>query len=204
VLNALDTAQATELLLTGIRKTSSNAEFLKWVQRELSKEPKYPRPTRTREAGSMSGDEVQVHPVGVFEQPAESEEEIKPPLLLLRDDLGREARIPIGSCEGLAIQFVLVQQDAGIASERLDRRALLGAEDGAVNAAAEGEQAGQAPAHDQGHDEVQAVLLEGLPQRRGNALYRAPGPRDGHRIPFVQGHQPLLSFKIGHYERAVF
>jgi transcription termination factor Rho len=40
VLNALDTVQATELLLTGLRKTSSNAEFLKWVQRELSKETK--------------------------------------------------------------------------------------------------------------------------------------------------------------------
>jgi len=40
VLNALDTTQATELLLTGIRKTSSNAEFLKWVQRELNKESK--------------------------------------------------------------------------------------------------------------------------------------------------------------------
>ncbi len=40
VLNALDTTQATELLLTGLRKTSSNAEFLKWVQRELNKESK--------------------------------------------------------------------------------------------------------------------------------------------------------------------
>jgi transcription termination factor Rho len=40
VLNSLDTTQATELLLTGLRKTSSNAEFLKWVQRELSKESK--------------------------------------------------------------------------------------------------------------------------------------------------------------------
>ncbi len=40
VLNALDTTQATELLLTGLRKTSSNAEFLKWVERELSKESK--------------------------------------------------------------------------------------------------------------------------------------------------------------------
>jgi transcription termination factor Rho len=40
VLNALDTTQATELLLTGLRKTASNAEFLKWVQRELSKESK--------------------------------------------------------------------------------------------------------------------------------------------------------------------
>ena len=40
VLNALDTTQATELLLTGLRKTTSNSEFLKWVQRELSKESK--------------------------------------------------------------------------------------------------------------------------------------------------------------------
>ena len=40
VLNALDTTQASELLLTGLRKTSSNSEFLKWVQRELSKESK--------------------------------------------------------------------------------------------------------------------------------------------------------------------
>jgi transcription termination factor Rho len=40
VLNALDSTQATELLLTGLRKTSSNTEFLKWVQRELSKESK--------------------------------------------------------------------------------------------------------------------------------------------------------------------
>jgi len=40
VLNALDTTQASELLLTGLRKTSSNTEFLKWVQRELSKESK--------------------------------------------------------------------------------------------------------------------------------------------------------------------
>ncbi len=37
VLNSLDTTPATELLLTGLRKTSSNAEFLKWVERELSK-----------------------------------------------------------------------------------------------------------------------------------------------------------------------
>jgi transcription termination factor Rho len=40
VLNALETTQATELLLTGLRKTPSNTEFLKWVQRELSKESK--------------------------------------------------------------------------------------------------------------------------------------------------------------------
>jgi transcription termination factor Rho len=40
VLNSLDSTQATELLLTGLRKTKSNTEFLKWVQRELSKESK--------------------------------------------------------------------------------------------------------------------------------------------------------------------
>jgi transcription termination factor Rho len=40
VLNALDTTQAAELLLTGLKKTSSNTEFLKWVERELSKEGK--------------------------------------------------------------------------------------------------------------------------------------------------------------------
>ena len=40
VLNALDTTPATELLLTGLRKTSTNTEFLKWVERELSKESK--------------------------------------------------------------------------------------------------------------------------------------------------------------------
>lgn len=38
VLNALDTAQATELLLTGLRKTSSNKEFLTWVEKELRQE----------------------------------------------------------------------------------------------------------------------------------------------------------------------
>jgi len=40
VLNSLDTTPATELLLTGLRKTASNTEFLKWVERELSKESK--------------------------------------------------------------------------------------------------------------------------------------------------------------------
>ena len=35
VLNALDNAQATELLLTGLNKTSSNAKFLDWVEKEL-------------------------------------------------------------------------------------------------------------------------------------------------------------------------
>ncbi len=59
---------------------------------------------------SGAGDEIRVHPIGVFEQQGESEEDIRPPVLLLRDDMGREVRIPIGSCEGLAIQFALTQQ----------------------------------------------------------------------------------------------
>jgi uncharacterized protein len=58
---------------------------------------------------SAAGDEIRVHPIGVYEQQGESEEDVRPPVLLLRDDLGREVRLPIGSCEGLAIQFVLVQ-----------------------------------------------------------------------------------------------
>ena len=53
-------------------------------------------------------DEVRVHPVGVFEQPADSDDEARPPLLHLRDDMGREIHLPIGSCEGLAIQWVLL------------------------------------------------------------------------------------------------
>jgi transcription termination factor Rho len=35
VLNALDTAQATELLLTGLNKTANNEEFLNWVEKEM-------------------------------------------------------------------------------------------------------------------------------------------------------------------------
>jgi bifunctional DNase/RNase len=53
------------------------------------------------------GDEVQVYPVGIFEQESE---EPQPPLLALRDDMGREMRIPIGACEGLAINVALDQQ----------------------------------------------------------------------------------------------
>ncbi len=52
------------------------------------------------------GDEVKVYPVGIFEQESE-EEEPRPPLLALRDDMGREMRIPIGACEGLAINVAL-------------------------------------------------------------------------------------------------
>jgi transcription termination factor Rho len=35
VLNALDTVQATELLLTGLHKTATNKAFLDWVEKEL-------------------------------------------------------------------------------------------------------------------------------------------------------------------------
>ncbi len=35
VLNALDTVQATELLLTGLHKTATNRAFLEWVEKEL-------------------------------------------------------------------------------------------------------------------------------------------------------------------------
>jgi transcription termination factor Rho len=35
VLNHLDQGQATELLLTGLNKTPSNKEFLKWVEKEM-------------------------------------------------------------------------------------------------------------------------------------------------------------------------
>ena len=35
VLTALDTTQATDLMITGLNKTSSNKEFLEWVEKEL-------------------------------------------------------------------------------------------------------------------------------------------------------------------------
>jgi transcription termination factor Rho len=38
VLNALDAAQATELLLTGLNKTATNKDFLTWVEKELRTE----------------------------------------------------------------------------------------------------------------------------------------------------------------------
>jgi bifunctional DNase/RNase len=60
---------------------------------------------------SENGGEVRVHPVGVFEHPGEAEEgEGRPPILLLRDEIGREFQLPIGSCEGLAIHIALTQQ----------------------------------------------------------------------------------------------
>lgn len=59
---------------------------------------------------SENGGEIIVHPVGVFEQASSSEEEMRLPLLLVRDDLGRECRLPVGSCDGLAIHIALTQQ----------------------------------------------------------------------------------------------
>jgi len=54
---------------------------------------------------------VQVHPVGVFEQQADGEEaEARVPMLLLKDDAGREVHLPIGSCDGFAIHVALTQQ----------------------------------------------------------------------------------------------
>ncbi len=57
------------------------------------------------------GDAVQVHPVGVFEQQVDPQDpEARVPMLLMRDDLGREVRLPIGSCDGFAIHIALTQQ----------------------------------------------------------------------------------------------
>jgi bifunctional DNase/RNase len=56
-------------------------------------------------------DEVRVNVVGVFEQQlgsANSEQRL--PVLVLRDDINRELRLPIGSCEGLAIHVSLEDQ----------------------------------------------------------------------------------------------
>ncbi len=54
--------------------------------------------------------EVKVEVVGIFEQEVSfQEQEHRIPVLLVRDSIGRELRLPIGSCEGLAIQIVLEQ-----------------------------------------------------------------------------------------------
>lgn len=56
------------------------------------------------------GDEVKLEVVGVFEEEREREEgEERVPLLILRDEATRELRVPIGSCEGLAIHLALQQ-----------------------------------------------------------------------------------------------
>jgi bifunctional DNase/RNase len=60
---------------------------------------------------AAGADEVKVEVVGVFEQEVSvGNQEQRVPLLLLRDDVSRELRLPIGSCEGLAIQIALDQR----------------------------------------------------------------------------------------------
>ncbi len=55
--------------------------------------------------------EVEVQVVGVFEHRIElRDEEQRIPLLVLRDPSERELRVPIGSCEGLAIHISVQQQ----------------------------------------------------------------------------------------------
>jgi bifunctional DNase/RNase len=52
--------------------------------------------------------EVKVEVVGVFEQQITlGGQEHRMPVLLLRDPAAREVRVPIGSCEGLALQISL-------------------------------------------------------------------------------------------------
>lgn len=59
---------------------------------------------------STAGHEVSVEVVGIFAQEAVIQnQEHHIPVLLVRDATGRELRIPIGSCEGLAVQIVLEQ-----------------------------------------------------------------------------------------------
>ena len=59
---------------------------------------------------AAGNNEVKVEVVGVFEQEVSfQEQEHRIPVLLVRDPVGRELRLPIGSCEGLAIQIVLEQ-----------------------------------------------------------------------------------------------
>ena len=57
-----------------------------------------------------NGGEVRIHAVGVYERPETEEAEPRLPVLLLRDELGREFNLPIGSCDGLAIHIALTQQ----------------------------------------------------------------------------------------------
>ena len=54
--------------------------------------------------------EVMVNVVGVFEQqPNPSHQQPRSHVLILRDPINRELHVPIGSCEGLAIDVVLEQ-----------------------------------------------------------------------------------------------
>lgn len=54
--------------------------------------------------------EVRVEVVGLFEQEVTlGEQEHHVPVVLLREPAGRDLRVPIGSCEALAIQIALEQ-----------------------------------------------------------------------------------------------
>ena len=57
-----------------------------------------------------NGGEVRVHAVEVYERPDTQEAEPRLPILLLRDEMGREFHLPIGSCDALAIHIALTQQ----------------------------------------------------------------------------------------------
>jgi bifunctional DNase/RNase len=60
---------------------------------------------------AAGADQVSVQVVGVFEQEVSiRDQEHRIPLLVLRDKLGRDLRLPIGSCEAAAIQIVLEQR----------------------------------------------------------------------------------------------
>lgn len=60
-----------------------------------------------------AGDEVRVEVVGVFEQRLEAlEGEDRQPLLVVRDGSERALRIPISSCEGLAIHVAVEEHVA--------------------------------------------------------------------------------------------
>ena len=58
--------------------------------------------------------EVKVNVIGVFEQPVGPAEQEQPqPLVVVRDEAGRrELHVPVGSCEGVAIQIALTQEVA--------------------------------------------------------------------------------------------
>ncbi|MDH4179857.1 MAG: bifunctional nuclease family protein [Armatimonadota bacterium] len=56
-------------------------------------------------------DEVQLQVVGVFEQRLDlRDQDQRLPLLVLKDPSERELRLPIGSCEGLAIHIAIQQR----------------------------------------------------------------------------------------------
>jgi bifunctional DNase/RNase len=55
--------------------------------------------------------EVEVEIVGLFEQEVTlRDEQHRIPVMVLRDPATREVRVPVGSCEGLAIQIAIERQ----------------------------------------------------------------------------------------------